>query len=87
MKNADDTVQLPGGLGHNICDSTNIRRQGFRPEFNKCFSLHCCIPEHSIVELSLMDAGGLTEQMIGSTVRRLKPVRTMKVSILLICII
>lgn len=69
VKNADEEVQTKVGtlLPHNIRDSGNVRRQGFRPEFNKCYTLQCAIPDHAIVQIALLNTGGLSEELVGAT--------------------
>ena len=53
VHNSENPVSSTGGLSHNISDTGNVKRQGFRPEFARCYSLGCALPEHSILQVGI----------------------------------
>eukprot|EP00923_Selenidium_pygospionis_P045367 GHVN01078366.1.p1 GENE.GHVN01078366.1~~GHVN01078366.1.p1 ORF type:complete len:1136 (+),score=118.27 GHVN01078366.1:709-4116(+) len=67
IKNSDSTAQLPGGLSHNIMDKGHIRRQGVKPEFNRCYQVPVALPNHAIIEVAVMNAGSIKDEVIGKT--------------------
>ncbi|KAF8819861.1 ferlin family protein [Cardiosporidium cionae] len=67
IKNSDSSTVMPGGLSHNVRDSGNAKRQSFRPEFNRCFQLFCALPDHALVQISVMILGTLSDECIGTT--------------------
>ncbi|KAF8820087.1 ferlin family protein [Cardiosporidium cionae] len=67
IKNANSQTVLPAGLSHNVRDSGNAKRQNFRPEFNRCFQLFCALPDHAVVQISVMILGTISDECIGTT--------------------
>ncbi|PFH33895.1 ferlin family protein [Besnoitia besnoiti] len=64
---SENAVTLPGGLSYNIRDTGYVKKQGFKPEFNRCYSLACSLPENSVVQIALMNMGHLSDECIGRT--------------------
>lgn len=56
--NSSSTAKLCGGLTHNLKDSGHLKKQGFKPEFNRCYSLACSLPEHAVVQVGGTAASG-----------------------------
>eukprot|EP01068_Selenidium_serpulae_P006685 Selendium_serpulae@DN4476_c0_g1_i1.p1 len=67
VRNSESIEQLPGGLSYNIRDKGNIRLQGLKPEFNRCYQLASLFPDHAICEIAIMNAGSLADEVIGKT--------------------
>ncbi|KAL8429259.1 hypothetical protein Efla_005536 [Eimeria flavescens] len=65
--NSSSTVTLCGGLTHNLKDSGHLKKQGFKPEFNRCYTLACSLPEHAVVQVAIMNQGKLTDECVGRT--------------------
>ncbi|KAL8436007.1 hypothetical protein ACSSS7_002052 [Eimeria intestinalis] len=65
--NSSSTATLCGGLTHNLKDSGHVKKQGFKPEFNRCYTLACSLPEHAVVQVAIMNQGKLTDECVGRT--------------------
>ncbi|KYN99162.1 ferlin, putative, partial [Plasmodium reichenowi] len=67
IKNSNDMTNIPGGLSHNIKDTGHTKKQGYKPEFNRCYQLLCSFPDESIVQVCIMNQGSLSDEIIGYT--------------------
>ncbi|KFH02456.1 ferlin family protein, partial [Toxoplasma gondii VAND] len=67
IQDSENAATLPGGLSYNIRDTGYTKKQGFKPEFNRCYTLACSLPENSIVQIAVMNMGRLTDECIGRT--------------------
>ncbi|CDU19442.1 hypothetical protein YYC_00882 [Plasmodium yoelii 17X] len=67
IKNSDEITNIPGGLSHNIKDTGHIKRQGYKPEFNRCYQLLCSFPDESIIQVCVMNQGSISDEIIGYT--------------------
>ncbi|SCD22399.1 ferlin, putative [Plasmodium ovale] len=67
IKNSNEVINIPGGLSHNIKDTGHTKKQGFKPEFNRCFQLLCSFPDESIVQVCIMSQGSISDEIIGYT--------------------
>ncbi|KNA02500.1 ferlin [Plasmodium vivax North Korean] len=67
IKNSNEITNIPGGLSHNIKDTGHIKRQGYKPEFNRSYQLLCSFPDESIIQVCIMNQGALSDEVIGYT--------------------
>ncbi|CAA9986207.1 ferlin, putative [Plasmodium knowlesi strain H] len=67
IKNSNEITNIPGGLSHNIKDTGHIKRQGYKPEFNRSYQLLCSFPDESIIQVCIMNQGSLSDEIIGYT--------------------
>ncbi|ANQ05832.1 Uncharacterized protein PCOAH_00001550 [Plasmodium coatneyi] len=67
IKNSNEITNIPGGLSHNIKDTGHIKRQGYKPEFNRSYQLLCSFPDESIIQVCIMNQGSLSDEVIGYT--------------------
>ncbi|CRG98468.1 ferlin, putative [Plasmodium relictum] len=67
IKNSNEVTNIPGGLSHNIKDTGHTKKQGYKPEFNRCYQLLCSFPDESIVQVCIMNQGSLSDEIIGYT--------------------
>ncbi|OEH79689.1 c2 domain-containing protein [Cyclospora cayetanensis] len=65
--NSSSSETLCGGLTHNLKDSGHVKKQGFKPEFNRCYSLACSLPEHAVVQVAIMNQGRVLDECVGRT--------------------
>ncbi|CDJ38928.1 C2 domain-containing protein, putative [Eimeria tenella] len=65
--NSSSTATLSGGLTHNLKDSGHVKKQGFKPEFNRCYGLACSLPEHAVVQVAIMNQGRVMDECVGKT--------------------
>ncbi|EUD66600.1 hypothetical protein C922_02921 [Plasmodium inui San Antonio 1] len=67
IKNSNEITNIPGGLSHNIKDIGHIKRQGYKPEFNRSYQLLCSFPDESIIQVCIMNQGSISDEVIGYT--------------------
>ncbi|GAW78974.1 ferlin [Plasmodium gonderi] len=67
IKNSNEITNIPGGLSHNIKDTGHTKKQGYKPEFNRCYQLLCSFPDESIIQICIMNQGSLSDEIIGYT--------------------
>ncbi|UKJ90471.1 hypothetical protein MACJ_001404 [Theileria orientalis] len=54
------------GYPNSIRDANNAKK-GLKPIYNNCYNVSCSLPENSILKISIVSKGTITEEIIGTT--------------------